>query len=452
MGSSIATADDISDISVKAYYLKGNTSSGYVTDGALTLNDTQNMVQYGSLSEERATAVLLEVSYLISDSSQKTFKLCGTVVDSKEITSVEKIGSSNNFRSSLSNVVSFWQASKSGNVFKPVTATATSYVNNNGGSFAKNDKVTIFRGLTGNVDMQTSYILMDYNSELFGNVYSQVLQKGGNISSNLNFVGDVNVTLSEELEGEDVKTAYSIAFYSGTTSQVVGDDSITDTWKFKVTYTDGSHEIIGAAAEGITLSGVSTLKATAGSSGKVSFTSGGKTVTTAVNYKIASSETRTTYNLNLSVFDGLKDNTTLYASNFTADDNKFLTISEDASASITYRLKNNKPALDIKSDAMKVTFNGSGYITFSISSTSSSNTSTFALKDENGNYLVAETELTRLSGGVEEGAYTVSTTAYYEITFRINSAGTYTICSPQKTNNRACRVGAIAMTDIVYEY
>jgi hypothetical protein len=451
IGSSIATSDDISDISLKAYYLKGNTTDGYTTDGTLTLNDTQNMVQYGSLSSDRATAVLLEVSYLINSSSLKTFKLCGTVDGDKEITSAEKIGSTNNYRSSLSNVVSFWQVNKSGSVYKPISSTVASYVNNNGGTFAKKDKVTIFSGLAGNAAMQTSYILMDYNSELFGNVYSQVLQKGGNISSNLNFVGDVNITLSEEVEGENIKTAYSIAFYSGTTAQVAGDDNITSTWKFRVTYTDGSREIIDASADGLTLSGVNTANATTSASGKVSFTSGGKTVTTTVGYKVASSEKVTTNNLNLSYYSSLSDNTALSKSDLATDDNKFLTLIDGASSPM-FRKSKTMQALDIKGDTFTVTFNGSGYITFTICSTGSNNTSTFALKDENGNYIAAETELNHISSGTEEGAYTVTSTTFAEITFRINSAGTYTICSPQDTNKRACRIGSIAMTDIVYEY
>jgi hypothetical protein len=160
--------------------------------------------------------------------------------------------------------------------------------------------------------------------------------------------------------------------------------------------------------------------------------------------------------LNLADFDGKSNGDTLLNSDFATDANKFLTVLETGSTStpsyVNYRDANNKQALDIKYDAMTVTFSGSGYITFSITSTGGDKTSTFALKDKNGNYLVAETELTRVSSGTEEGAYTVSTTAYAEITFRIDSAGTYTICSPQATNKRVCRIGAITMVDIVYEY
>lgn len=150
-----------------------------------------------------------------------------------------------------------------------------------------------------------------------------------------------------------------------------------------------------------------------------------------------------------STVTAVADKTALKNEYFNSTANSFITlVSDTASSSNQYRSSNN--CFEIKDGALTVTFNGTGKIAITFSSTSGSNTSNFGLKDSTGNYVVAladETTATAVTEGDDAGAYTVTGTTGVTVVYEITEAGTYTLCSPSGVTKRGCRITAITMTD-----
>lgn len=130
--------------------------------------------------------------------------------------------------------------------------------------------------------------------------------------------------------------------------------------------------------------------------------------------------------------------------------NAFLTVLGDKV--VTYRNKalstdgKAPDCIEIKGDALTVTFTGTGTLTIEFSSTGGSNTSRLMLKDSDGNVVVGTTTAT-LVADAEAGAYEVTGTTMVSVTFNITKAGTYTIASPSAVTTRGCRIGSIVMVD-----
>lgn len=148
--------------------------------------------------------------------------------------------------------------------------------------------------------------------------------------------------------------------------------------------------------------------------------------------------------------------------------NDFLTL---GSGSVTWRCLKNATggAIELKDEGLKVTFQGTGTITISFGSTSSSNTSGIALLNSAGTYLVAEsTTGTQLAADqtiadgyvnktnlcTKQGGQKAAEAA--TVTYKITEAGTYTIYSSfsyidandgNKAKSRGCRVWSISMSD-----
>ena len=140
------------------------------------------------------------------------------------------------------------------------------------------------------------------------------------------------------------------------------------------------------------------------------------------------------------------------------------------SGSVTWRCLKNATggAIELKDEGLTVTFQGTGTITISFGSTSSSNTSGIALINSAGTYLVAEsTTGTQLAADqtiadgyvnkkdlcTKEGGQKAAEAA--TVTYKITEAGTYTIYSSYsyidakdgKAKSRGCRVWSISMSD-----
>lgn len=79
-------------------------------------------------------------------------------------------------------------------------------------------------------------------------------------------------------------TLTSVTFKSGTTSQTMGADVMTETWKFNAVYESGIEKELSIAD--VTVTGVNTRKITAAGKASVSYTSYGITVNTEVSYVI----------------------------------------------------------------------------------------------------------------------------------------------------------------------
>ncbi len=140
--------------------------------------------------------------------------------------------------------------------------------------------------------------------------------------------------------------------------------------------------------------------------------------------------------------------------------NAFLTVME---GKVTYRNKaldttgKAPDCIEIKDEALQVTFKGTGTITITFSSTGGTNKSRLMLKAADGTIIEGETTATKITAtdevdkngaAVNEvGAYEVTGTTMVTVTFTITEAGTYTICSPSGVTTRGCRIGSIVMVD-----
>lgn len=282
-----------------------------------------------------------------------------------------------------------------------------------------------------------------------------------------------------------VNTVSSIELIEGvgTFEQVEGKDTISSTWTFKVTYSNGSTKTVKAGDAGLTIE-LDTTVVGEGKTANVKYAEKdakgtSHEVTTTVTYKItekpATGGTVThNYSLNITELqaaikarvqnleggnpnnnnaayvdgDGnLTDKIALDPSDFTGA-NAFITMLAGYSKSDQYRTSNNG-IIEIKGERLQVTFEGTGSISVSFASTGSGNDSNFGIK-KNGNYLTADTDgttATLVAEGDDAGAYTVNGTSYVTVVYTITQPGIYTLCS--NLSARGCRISTITMQDVV---
>jgi pectinesterase len=144
--------------------------------------------------------------------------------------------------------------------------------------------------------------------------------------------------------------------------------------------------------------------------------------------------------------------------------NEFMSI-DSSKGTVTYRT--DASCIEMKGEAISVTFKGTGTLTLKVSSTSSSNTSNILLKDADGNVVsaksgnaltadntVAEDCVNPVGSYEFSGSKDANATTY---TFDITKAGTYTIYSnyyyvnnDSKAVSRGCRIFSVVMEDNYY--
>lgn len=156
------------------------------------------------------------------------------------------------------------------------------------------------------------------------------------------------------------------------------------------------------------------------------------------------------------------DGSTIATEVFADTVNSFLTVT----GTVTYRdgqefykesdgsKSTNPSCIEIKGDALTVTFTGTGTLSISVSSTGKSNWSSIALKDANGNFITPTyTANDNIAVTDKAGIYAVKTTTAQTLTFAIETAGTYTICVDKDALvdtancNRPTRVLSLVMVD-----
>ncbi len=247
---------------------------------------------------------------------------------------------------------------------------------------------------------------------------------------------------------------------TGTFTQIVGTtDLMSSTWEYTLTYASGVTETIKADDANLVVSGISTLTAVTDAEATVTYTKGTTEVSCTVKYSITQKSGKTTYTfsydeLTTAMFGDAAgtDKTALDAKYFTGS-NAFITYC-GTSASDVWR---SSSCIEVKGEALQVTFLGTGTITISFGSnkaateSSAGNTSTLALKNESGSYLTATSYDTT---GVTETAgttvyYSASGSTAYDVTFTITEAGTYTICTNLGGEGRVARIHGITMTDVI---
>jgi hypothetical protein len=199
--SVVGGGDDVVSISVTAYYLEqeGNETT-IVYKRSTPLGDDDDMYEYGG-TEYSCTAILLKINYQINAESTRTFAI-GASTDAYTVgIYTTESGGVTSYSSKLSNVVSFTQAevvSQTDGTFTPVGDTYSYLSKDDSGDYVKSSSISIIKNIDAEEGFeQTKYLIVDYNSDLFGNVFSMVLEQGGNISSKVKFDGDITITLGE---------------------------------------------------------------------------------------------------------------------------------------------------------------------------------------------------------------------------------------------------------------
>lgn len=268
-----------------------------------------------------------------------------------------------------------------------------------------------------------------------------------------------------------VNTVSSIELVSGVGKfeQEEGKDTISSTWSFKVTYSNGATKTVKAGDAGLTIT-LDTTVVGESKTATVKYVENDAKgtpheVTCNVTYKITEkvvSGGTVTHNYSLNISDlqaaiktrlgveTIADKTALAASDFTGN-NEFITFVATGSSSSDQYRTSNSGIIEIKGDRLQVTFEGTGSISVSFASTGGGNESHFGIKDASG-YLIADTDgtsATKVVDGDDANTYTVTGTSFVTVTYTITKPGTYTLSSPSGVTTRGCRISAITMQDVV---
>ena len=139
-------------------------------------------------------------------------------------------------------------------------------------------------------------------------------------------------------------------------------------------------------------------------------------------------------------------------SNFTGA-NAFLTVVGD---DLQYRGPSNN-VLEVKGEALSVTFDGTGALEIEANSTSSSNTSIIYIVDEEGNYIEASYSGNAVSKDNDRNIYGILGNSPVKLSFGIVKSGTYRICTARDIevgdeiveSSSYLRLQAIKMIDVV---
>lgn len=257
-----------------------------------------------------------------------------------------------------------------------------------------------------------------------------------------------------------VDSVVGIEFTEGETTQNIGPNVIGSTWKFRATYATGKTEILTASDVSFTLNTMSL--ANNGRNAKVTYNyvnAKGETtkLETTVTYRVVQEEgtqiIKNSYDFNAFPAEYASENTkALTQADFTGV-NSFLTVV--TGGTVNYRGGSNN-VLEIRFNALQVTFAGIGTLTVSARSTGNTNVSVIGLKDAAGNYISGSYSSANVATQIyEEGEMYSVTGGMSEITFEITAPGTYTIFTVDNnpegsaTFNRNTRIGAIDKTDII---
>ncbi len=238
-------------------------------------------------------------------------------------------------------------------------------------------------------------------------------------------------------------------------------DRMSDTWSFTATYKSGKTETV-RLGENCFLTGLDTNKETAGSVATATYTvynSKGVSIskTASVFYTVTAAQN----NVVTSVYDfnGLKASLTAEQQALGTyvlpvgplGGNEFMTVLGENVA--WYRGGNNN-LLEMQNDAFKVSITGVGTITIGVDSTNSTNISSIALKDSQGNLIEGTPGADCVEKDDDDNAYSVRGKGGL-ISFIILTPGEYTICSVEavtvageiRDTNRHTRITSLIVVD-----
>lgn len=237
-------------------------------------------------------------------------------------------------------------------------------------------------------------------------------------------------------------------------------DRMSDTWTFTASYASGRTEQIGASDCLIT--GLDTNKVTTGSSASVTYTvrnAKGDSVSKAASVYYTVSQADNNVVTQTYSFDALKNTLSSEQQALSSmvlpagelGGNSFMTVLSENVA--WYRGPSNN-LLEIQNDAIKVTITGVGTISLEVDSTSSTNISSIALKDSDGNLIAGTPGADCVEKDDTSDAYSISGKGG-KINFVILTPGEYTICTLDgvtvngeiRDTNRHTRIQSLVVVD-----
>ena len=252
-----------------------------------------------------------------------------------------------------------------------------------------------------------------------------------------------------------------LEFKSGTRTQVFGvNDLMSSDWKFTAKYDNGTEKEITAAD----LNDFELATAIPGSkSVKVTYTDVNAreeetTVETTVNYTITKTDNDKidTKSYSYAALPAATADKALTQADLTGV-NSFLTILS-GSPVVNQRPKTDNGIIEIRNDALSVTFKGIGELVIGARSTGNSNTSAIAVKDSSGAYMKAAYNDKDVKKADDSNVYVVSGSGFRELTFKIPAAGVYTITTVGSSvtvggsaigTGRNTRINKIDLTDVI---
>ncbi len=302
----------IVDLDVTAYYLNADgsvykkASTGNVNDemgkplevdyneeGILEEDETDSMRPY-ILNDTYATAILFEIKYelRISDSKYRIFVKCPDDSD------LQVSGDGEEFSSPLSNSVFLVNATghdvggeNENFTFDQSDAYPFVRSNENYDKYYKINCVTDIQPVANDESSykNTVYIIMDYDPALFSYLSARMLEGGGSLTSRLVFDGDITIGIEGYDDEAAVPQSIEICNEDSVSSrftQEQGVDVISSTWIFKVTYSDGTVRSVSKGSAGLSID-IDTVTRVGDLTAAISFTDGGETVSTEVDYTIS---------------------------------------------------------------------------------------------------------------------------------------------------------------------
>lgn len=233
-------------------------------------------------------------------------------------------------------------------------------------------------------------------------------------------------------------------FESGTLTQTAGEDVISQTWVFTVTYASGETAQVHASDCDFKLDTMTVGSDIAVEVSYTDYSSGSANTKKVTIYcTITARSGKTTYELDLTAFS-VASGDALTQDDFTGA-NAFIKVESGVA---TYKGSYIEIA---KNQKFQVTLVGTGIIKIGIASTGGSNWSRVSLKDASGNYITATyTPGDNVKEDPADQMYAAYGTGTTELTFTITTPGTYTItCEGAGNYGRALRLMSLYMEDNV---
>ena len=408
----------------------------------VTLNANEYTVDSSAYNKDEAGTYSIKVSYTLKDVTlEKSYDVTVSVVNFDGLKVTLADGTSDTVTLSAEATTALIDVTKIVvNEINPSDGTV--------GNVTTEYSVALYKG-------EEKITLTDNKANVGGGVYQIWVSKASEVVADSTRESFVNVYVVDDLS--------SIALKDGATlTQDAGEDVISATWNFTATYASGATKELtiadvtiedlntglpGTRSATVTYTDVNATGAETSKSVEVAYVI--NVIGTVVRNSLAVEGTTWAYTAD----------TDLAQTDFSASDKSFITL---LGGTHKFRPGTDDGCLEIKNDAMSVTFTGSGTLTIQARSTGNANKSSIAVKGSDGKYVkgtyTSENVTPGKVGTTSENIYVV-TSSYNEIVFTIDKADTYTICNVGSVETdtetvptgRNTRIKLIETMDIIHE-